>query len=169
MYILLCCQIHYNRSHRICRKGKGLVVKKPMDLCGRESEDHDHGVGAGVNVIIMSDVLYWIDRTDSVSSTLTCHNGNTKGLKMFSLCQRLRKLKSRTHCVELSYTLRFVSLVDLDIRQTIPVWVVITDSPPVYKHSLGCNNRCNCVHPWTRRGGSGECELRNVISDVIPT
>ncbi len=47
-----------NRSRRICRQGKGLVVKKPMDLCGRESEDHDHGVGSGVNVIIMSDVLY---------------------------------------------------------------------------------------------------------------
>ena len=31
-----------SRSHRIsCRKVKGLVVKKTMDLCGYESEDHE--------------------------------------------------------------------------------------------------------------------------------
>ncbi len=40
-----------------CRKVKGLVVKKPMDLCACESEESDHGVGAGVNTTLLSDTL----------------------------------------------------------------------------------------------------------------
>ena len=31
---------------------------QPMDLCGFESEEREYGVGAVVNAIIMSDVLY---------------------------------------------------------------------------------------------------------------
>jgi hypothetical protein len=47
-----------NRSHRICcHKVKGLVPKKPMDLCVFESEDHECGVGVGVNTALLSDTL----------------------------------------------------------------------------------------------------------------
>jgi hypothetical protein len=31
--------------------------KKIMDLCTFESEDHDHGVGAGANTTLLSDTL----------------------------------------------------------------------------------------------------------------
>ena len=31
--------------------------KKPMDLCGYESEDHEHGVGTGVNSTLLSDTI----------------------------------------------------------------------------------------------------------------
>ena len=31
--------------------------KKPMDLCGCQSEEHEHGVGGCVNVIRMSDTF----------------------------------------------------------------------------------------------------------------
>jgi hypothetical protein len=43
-----------------------------MDLCAYENEECEHGVGTCVNVIIMSDVLYGIGLTESVSSVLTC-------------------------------------------------------------------------------------------------
>jgi hypothetical protein len=43
-----------------------------MDLCGYESEEREYGVGDGVNGIIMSDVLYGIGLTESVSSPLPC-------------------------------------------------------------------------------------------------
>ena len=39
-----------------------------MDLCVYESEEREHGVGADVNVIIMSDVLYGIGLAESASS-----------------------------------------------------------------------------------------------------
>ncbi len=44
----------------MCHEGRGLAVseKKTMNLCACESEEHEHGVGADVNSIIMSDVLY---------------------------------------------------------------------------------------------------------------
>jgi hypothetical protein len=46
------------RSHRMCYlKDKGLVGKKPMDLCARESEEYTNGVGAGVNTTLVSDTL----------------------------------------------------------------------------------------------------------------
>ena len=41
-----------------------------MDLCVYESEERDQGVGACVNVIIMSDVLYGIGLAKSASSPL---------------------------------------------------------------------------------------------------
>ena len=43
-----------------------------MDLCACESEEREDGVGAGVNGIIMSDVLYGIGLVESVSSTFPC-------------------------------------------------------------------------------------------------
>ena len=46
-----------SRSPRICRKDKGLVPKKPMDLCECESEEHEHGVDAGVSTTLLSDTL----------------------------------------------------------------------------------------------------------------
>ncbi len=41
-----------------------------MDLCVYESEEREHGVGACVKVIIMSDVLYGIGLGESASSAL---------------------------------------------------------------------------------------------------
>ncbi len=43
-----------------------------MDLSSCESEEHEHGVGAGVNAIIMSDVPYGIGLAESASSALSC-------------------------------------------------------------------------------------------------
>ena len=57
---------------RVRSRAKVWLRKKPMDLCACESEDHEqpmdlcvcesegreHGVGAVVNTIIMSGVLY---------------------------------------------------------------------------------------------------------------
>ncbi len=62
MWILLCCQIvRYtivNRFRRICcRKGKGLVPKKPVNLCVCENEDHEYGLDTGVNSTMLSDTL----------------------------------------------------------------------------------------------------------------
>jgi hypothetical protein len=39
-----------------------------MDLCVCESEEREHGVGAGVNATIMSDVLYGIGLAKSASA-----------------------------------------------------------------------------------------------------
>ena len=48
-----------NRSRRICcRRGKVWLQKKPMDLCACESEEHEHGVGAGVDTTLLSDIHY---------------------------------------------------------------------------------------------------------------
>jgi hypothetical protein len=52
----------YSPSHhsprRICRQGKKVwLQKQPMDLCASESEDHEHGVGAGVNATLLSETL----------------------------------------------------------------------------------------------------------------
>ena len=44
-----------------------MVPKETMDLCVCESEDREHGVGSGVNAIIMSDVLSGIGLGESVS------------------------------------------------------------------------------------------------------
>ena len=38
-------------------RAKIWMRKKAMDLCACESEEREHGVGAGVNGIITSDVL----------------------------------------------------------------------------------------------------------------
>ncbi len=43
-----------------------------MNLCVWESEEYELGLGAGVHVIIMSDVIYAIGRAESSSSVLTC-------------------------------------------------------------------------------------------------
>jgi hypothetical protein len=48
-----------------------------MDLCVYESEEREHGVGACVNAIIMSDVLYGIGLAESASSALPAFD--TKG------------------------------------------------------------------------------------------
>jgi len=37
-----------------------------MDLCGCEREEHEDGVGAGVNTTLSSDTLSSIDLTESV-------------------------------------------------------------------------------------------------------
>jgi hypothetical protein len=42
-----------------------------MDLCVSENEEDEHGVGTGVTPIIMSDVLYGIGLSESVSSSLS--------------------------------------------------------------------------------------------------
>ena len=51
-----------NRSHRICHHDQVLVGKKPMDLCGSESEgcdlDCEDEVGPGVNPTLLSDTLW---------------------------------------------------------------------------------------------------------------
>jgi hypothetical protein len=41
-----------------------------MDLCVFESEECEYGVGTGVNVIIMSDVLYGMGLAESSFSVL---------------------------------------------------------------------------------------------------
>ncbi len=55
------CVVRYTlvrRSHRMCYlKDKGVVGKKPMDLCACESEEYTDGVGAGVNTTLVSDTL----------------------------------------------------------------------------------------------------------------
>ncbi len=38
-------------------RAKVWLRKKPMDLCGCESEEHEHVVGDGVNTTLMSDTL----------------------------------------------------------------------------------------------------------------
>ena len=43
-----------------------------MDLCECESEDREHGVGAGANTITMSDVLYGRSRAGFASSAFPC-------------------------------------------------------------------------------------------------
>ena len=48
------CQIHYSQSvseNLPQRKRFG----KPMDLCAREREDHEYGMGAGANSTLLSD------------------------------------------------------------------------------------------------------------------
>jgi hypothetical protein len=58
-------------SRRICcRKGKGLIAKKPMDLCACESEKHEHGVIADVNTTLLSDTLKSIGLVESASKGL---------------------------------------------------------------------------------------------------
>ena len=39
----------------------GWFRKKPMDLCACEIEEHEHGVGDGVNSTLMSDTLVVVD------------------------------------------------------------------------------------------------------------
>jgi hypothetical protein len=41
-------------------RSKVWLRKKTVDLCACESEQREHGVGADVNAIVMSDVLYGI-------------------------------------------------------------------------------------------------------------
>ena len=40
-----------------------------MDLCVCESEEHEYGVGPGVNGTLLSDTLYSIGLTESVRRT----------------------------------------------------------------------------------------------------
>jgi hypothetical protein len=50
--MLLCCQIHYSQIGLAESPAAGAKVwlrKKSMDLCARESEEREHGVGACVN------------------------------------------------------------------------------------------------------------------------
>ena len=54
------------RPRRISfRKGRGLVPKKPTNLCGWESDDHEDGVGPGTNSTLLSDTLWSIGLTES--------------------------------------------------------------------------------------------------------
>jgi len=45
--------------------GQVWLRKKTMDLCTSESEEHDHGVGAGVNTTLLSDTLKSISLAES--------------------------------------------------------------------------------------------------------
>ena len=38
-------------------RAKVWLRENPMDLCACESEEHEHGVGAGVNSTLLSDTL----------------------------------------------------------------------------------------------------------------
>jgi hypothetical protein len=52
--ILLCCQIHISKglAESAAAGAKVWLRKKPMDLCAWESEEHEHGVGAGANTTL---------------------------------------------------------------------------------------------------------------------
>ena len=58
--ILLCCQIHYSQrvSQNLLPQGQRFGCgKKTIDLCACESEEREHGVGAGANSTLLSDTL----------------------------------------------------------------------------------------------------------------
>ena len=44
-------------TESVTSRARVWLRKKTMDLCAFESEEHEHGVGAGVNSTLLSDTL----------------------------------------------------------------------------------------------------------------
>jgi hypothetical protein len=87
-----------------------------MDLCTCASKEREYGVGACVNDIIMSDVLYGIGLAESASSVLSylvrtktprvedkkCHTKTMMSIKLFSVISyRIKKGEDRGSKVSL--------------------------------------------------------------------
>jgi hypothetical protein len=46
--------VNRSRGESAAGRGKVWLRKKPMDLCACESEEREHGVGAGANTTLLS-------------------------------------------------------------------------------------------------------------------